>query len=229
MFIQTIRLLTVIFTVPFLAIHGLKDELSTKAGVLGAIGGHTIWGSLQIGADAVVARPLFIVFIVIGLLAAVWIALKLRFPIPHLLGPILVAGALMVFGFEPPHIPSLFNFMAQWSLGIYLGIGIKLSSLENWRKLLPYSILGSGAVVLFSLAMSYVFNEIHAMSVLTAFLSTSPGGMTEMGITASTVGADVSVVVAYQMFRILFILFIVPYVLRVGIHRFYKPRSDRSG
>ncbi|MGG1600710.1 AbrB family transcriptional regulator, partial [Paenibacillus naphthalenovorans] len=73
--------------------------------------------------------------------------------------------------------------------------------------------------VLLSLALSFGYSQVLPISFVTAFLSTSPGGMTEMGVTAAAVKGDVSIVVAYQMFRILFILFIVPYLLRWGFRR----------
>ncbi|AOZ90768.1 AbrB family transcriptional regulator [Paenibacillus crassostreae] len=222
-FMQTIRLLTVIFIVPFLAIHSLKN---------GSPGGDqtfaesTIWASLQMGIIEAAARPIFTLLILCAVLFAAWGGVKLHLPTPYFLGPIIIVGLLNISGFEPPHLPSIFSLLAQWSLGIYLGVGMKLNSLHNWKRLLPYSIAGSTALVAFSLGLSFIFSKVHPISMLTAFLSTSPGGMTEMGVTASTVGADVSVVVAYQMFRILFILFIIPYALRLVIRQLYRSNSQ---
>ncbi|WP_028547761.1 AbrB family transcriptional regulator [Paenibacillus sp. UNC451MF] len=227
-FMQTIRLLTVIFTVPFLAVHGIANGVGAVD-----VSGLSKQGSGSSGfIDALMAwvhdaaaRPFFFALVVVLMAASAWIAVKLRFPTPYFLGPIIAAGILTVTGYELPHLPSLLTILAQWSLGIYMGLGIKLSSLSNWKKLLPYSIAGSIAVVAFSLGLSYVFSVVHPISLTTAFLSTSPGGMTEMGVTASLIGADISMVVAYQMFRILFILFIVPYMLRWGFRRFKGSRS----
>jgi hypothetical protein len=50
--------------------------------------------------------------------------------------------------------------------------------------------------------------------LVTAFLSAAPGGMAEMGLTALILGGDVSVVAGYHMFRLLFILLVLPYFLR---------------
>ncbi|WP_079910113.1 AbrB family transcriptional regulator [Paenibacillus sp. 32352] len=227
-FMQTIRLLTVIFTVPFLAVHGLADGIQSDAasGLSRQGGGNSgIIDSLLHWMQDAAARPMWFVLVVAVVAASAWLALKLKFPTPFFLGPIIAAGILTVTGYDLPHLPSLFTLLAQWSLGIYMGLGIKLSSLSNWRKLLPYSIAGSIAVVAFSLGLSYALSLVHPISVITGFLSTSPGGMTEMGVTASLIGADVSMVVAYQMFRILFILFIVPYALRWGFRRFNGSKS----
>ncbi|MFH5184924.1 AbrB family transcriptional regulator [Paenibacillus sp. TAB 01] len=230
-FMQTIRLLSVIFIVPFLTVHGLADGVITGNGAMGAAGsgGNGLWESLIAWFQELGARPLFSALVVILIAASAWLAGKMRFPTPHFLGPILAGALLTVGGLEPFHLPPLLIMLAQWSLGIYMGLGIKLSSLSNWRKLLPYSIAGSVAVVAFCLAVSYGFTLVYPVSLMTSFLSTAPGGMTEMGVTASTVGADISLVVAYQMFRILFILFVVPYMLRWGFQRLESIRGRGRG
>ena len=55
---------------------------------------------------------------------------------------------------------------------------------------------------------------MYPITMATAFLCIAPGGLPEMGVTAHTIQADVSMVAAYQLFRVFFILFIVPIFLR---------------
>ncbi|AKM18823.1 Putative ammonia monooxygenase [Geobacillus sp. 12AMOR1] len=50
--------------------------------------------------------------------------------------------------------------------------------------------------------------------LLTAFIALAPGGMDQMGILAREAHADLAVVTSYQMFRIFFILLVVPPVLK---------------
>jgi membrane AbrB-like protein len=220
-FMQTIRLLAVVFVVPFFAVHGLADGAGAVIPLVGkqAGGAGTLWGSLAAGAQAAADRPLFCLLLIAGVAASAWVAGKLRFPTPHFLGPILLVGIVTIASMDPPPLPSLFIILGQWILGTSMGLGIKLSSLSSWKRLLPYSLLSGFGIVGFSLGLSYVFSVLHPITLVTAFLSTSPGGMTEMGVTATLVGADVSLVVAYQMFRILFILFVVPYALRWSFRR----------
>jgi len=224
-FMQTLRLLLVVFVIPFTAVHGLAQGI-VGGGAGNPVRGTTdMWGSLLGWAEALASRPPVSFLLVAGVAGACWIAAKLRFPTPYFLGPIIAAAAFTVFGTEPPRLPSLFVLMAQWSLGIYIGVGIKLSSLKNWRRLLPYTVVGNIALIGFTLGLSYVFSLALPMSMLTAFLGMSPGGMAEMSVTAALVGADVSLVVAYQLFRILFILLIVPYMLRWGF-KYFKRKAD---
>ncbi|CAG7618246.1 hypothetical protein PAESOLCIP111_02096 [Paenibacillus solanacearum] len=216
-FMQTIRLLSVIFVVPFFAVHGLAGGAANGTAPTPPAGAAAAAAPVAWGAALLIAALV---------LAAAWLAVRLKLPTPWFLGPIIVAAVLTVGGWAPPHLPTPFILAAQWSLGIFLGLGIKFSALAGWRKLLPYSLAGGVALVAFSLLMSFGFSLILPISVVTAFLSTAPGGMTEMGVTASAVHADISMVVAYQMFRILFILFIVPYLLRWGLKGRRAPGSS---
>jgi membrane AbrB-like protein len=205
-FMQTIRLLSVIFIVPFIAVHGLADEVNDAI-----IGGGS---SLLSGWGAWFGNPGLSV-VTIGVAAAsCWIAGKLRIPAYQFLGPLIAIILMVVSGIQVPHVPGLGIIAAQLAVGTYMGAGIRISSLNNWKKLLPYSLLGGFVVVLFCLLISFTLNKMFPISLLTAFLSTAPGGMAEMGVTAAMVHADASLVVAYQMFRVLFILFFVPPVLR---------------
>jgi membrane AbrB-like protein len=172
-FMQTIRLLTVIFIVPFLTVHGLAGGMAVGGVGLGTQGGggDTLLSSFLAWGESAAVRPLFFGILLLTVIASVWLAIKLRFPTPHFLGPILAAGLLTVSGAEPLHLPPLLILLAQWSLGVYMGLGIRLSSLSNWRKLLPYSVIGSAAVVGFCLALSYVFTLLHPVSLMTVFMS----------------------------------------------------------
>lgn len=215
-FMQTVRLMAVVFIVPFLAVHGLADGGTAAAPVPVQVlqepesaglwlSSHAVWYALAVGL-------------------ALWLAPLLRLPTPYMLGPMLAAAHLCVSGLEEPKLPDLAVIGAQILVGAHMGTGTSLSSLANWRRLLPYALAGGVGIVIFSLGVGYVLTLWHPMSFVTAFLGAAPGGMTEMGLTGAAVGADLSVIVAYQMFRILFILFVVPYVLR-GLLRVFHARA----
>ncbi|SDD42353.1 hypothetical protein SAMN02799630_03477 [Paenibacillus sp. UNCCL117] len=213
-FMQTIRLLTVIFVVPFLAVHGLGEQggaldTATAAGQTASAAASAGWGDIP-WLKALLALA--------AASAAAWGASLLRMPTPWFLGPILLIALLTVSGWNPPQLPHMVGLAAQWSLGVFLGTGIRLQSLTSWKRLLPFSLGGGLAVVAFCLLLAFGFSLFHPIGLGTAFLAAAPGGMTEMGVTATLIQADVSMVVAYQMFRILFVLFLVPYLIRWIFH-----------
>lgn len=201
-FMQTIRLLSVVFIVPFLAMHALPNAAGHAAQTMAV--SDTLPHAPFIFAAVAVAS---------GLMAHL-----LKFPTPFLLGPVLGTMALVLTGLQPPHVPQPIVIAAQLFVGIYMGVTTKPSNLENWRQLLPYALVGGIGVVLFTLGFGYLLTYWHNIDVISAFLSTAPGGMAEMGITAINVGADISIITAYQLFRLLFMLLILPVALKWWLH-----------
>jgi len=192
-FMQTIRLLSVVFVVPLLTVHGLA---ANKAAV-----------NLAVAAGEAGAASFFqIALLVLIVLGSAAVARYCHWPTPYLLGPMLGTAAAAVAGVIAPKPPDFLVSLAQLSMGAYMGASIKLENLGNWRKLLPYTLLGVAAILAASLLVGYLLAAWESFSLATAFLSTAPGGMAEMGLTAMAVNADISVVIAFQLFRLLFIL-----------------------
>lgn len=198
-FMQTLRLLAVVFTVPFLARHGLAEVVDT------AIQRTAAQSTMEPGTEI-----FFVTAVLIGSLAAQRIGL----PTPWMLGPTLVTAALVCSGLEPLPMPTWLITVAQVSTGIYMGANIKAESMSNWKTLLPYTVSGIVGILLCSFAIGFILKALYGYSLVTAFLGTAPGGVAEMGLTAMMVHADLSVVISYQMFRLLFILLVVPIALK---------------
>jgi membrane AbrB-like protein len=208
-FMQTVRMLAVVFIVPFLAVHGLG---SAPVGAATGNSGAAVSGATGLLSVRIVAS-------IAAVLAGTWAAVKLKLPTPYLMGPMLAAGLLAIGGVAVPQVPAPLLLVAQLCVGSHLGLTMKSTSLGNWKRLLPCCLLSSGGLVLFSLMLGFFLKMWHPIDLVTGFLGTAPGGMAEMGATAVAVHADLSVVAAYQMFRILFILFVVPPLLKWWLKR----------
>jgi uncharacterized protein len=202
-FMQTIRMLTVIFIVPTLSIHAFSgDETQNNKPSIDLVVQPEYGGFLQL---------ITVVVIVLFITA---LAVRFKFPTPWIIGPLVSSAILTLCGYETPQLPPILIVIAQLCLGIYLGLGIKINMLKSWKKLLPFSIISGLLIVGFAFGLAYCLHKLYPITMTTAFLSIAPGGLPEMGVTAHTVQADVSIVAAYQLFRVFFILFIVPIFLR---------------
>jgi uncharacterized protein len=203
-FMQTIRVLTVIFMVPFVATYGVAhfdvSQIPAPAGPFQDV-------SLSF-VQAILIAPL-----------AGWLARRLKLPIPFLLGPIIGTAALVLCGFPAPAVPRAMFNTAQVFVGIYLGLGVTSSSLKKLGGLFSYSFGGSAAMVAFAFVLGYVLTIFIPATLLTTFLGTAPGGMAEMGVTAIALDADIATVLAYQLFRLFSILLAVPPVLKWWLNR----------
>ncbi|MFC7364296.1 MULTISPECIES: AbrB family transcriptional regulator [Bhargavaea] len=207
-FMQTIRMLAVTFMVPMLATYAFAGGSDSGIPASSAVVEQAVPGSMM-----------HLLMTVVAVLTGTALALRLRFPTPWILGPLITAAILTVSGFPAPHLPPLLMVAAQLLMGVYLGLSIRLDMLKDWKKLLPFSLVSGSLMVGFALLLAYILHLIHPMSMATAFLCIAPGGLPEMGVTAHEIRADVSMVAAYQLFRVFFILFLVPLFLRFAFGR----------
>lgn len=147
--------------------------------------------------------------LIIAAACVVPIAKKLRFPVPHFLAPIFLIILLKLCTIDVPMMPSSILHIAQLLIGAYIGLLLKPHMVK-----LPARVLVGGAVnTLLMIGVAYVgsmlIGQMLDLSLATSFLSTAPGGLDQMAILATAVGADVSVVTLFQLFRILFIFLLV--------------------
>lgn len=205
---QTVRLLSVIFIVPMLVVHGwVGSDVQTLFTDIGA-------SSVTETRDVGFLR--WILFIAVSIAGAEFSKRK-HLPTPYMVGPLLGVAILVLAGLQPPHLPDLVVIGAQICVGIFIGTSIQTEKSANWRIILPYALLSSIGLVACSLGIGYVLTLCQPIDLVTAFLSAAPGGIAEMGVTATVVHANLSLVASYQIFRLLFILFIVPVLLKYWI------------
>jgi membrane AbrB-like protein len=188
---QTVRVLTVLSVVPMLALHGIA-------------GGPAAAGSAvsPMTADQIPVLALFALIILI----LIKLAKHLRVSSVYVLAPVLGTAGLVLAGVKAPVLPAPVIAIAQICVGIRMGQDVDFGSLSNWKKIAVANFFSVLSVILLLLGIAYAYSHIYPASFVTAFISMAPGGISEMGLTAMAVNADLPTVVAYQLFRLLFIL-----------------------
>jgi membrane AbrB-like protein len=159
--------------------------------------------------------PIFALTMLIALAGATFGRL-LRLPSPYFFGT-LVLGIALHLGigvpFElPPMLLSLGYVMVGWSIGLNFTRPI----VKHATRALP-QVLGSILLlILLSAFVGWMLSIILDIDFLTAYLATSPGGMDAVAIIAAASGnADMSLIMAMQMARFLFVLVFGPVIVRV--------------
>jgi uncharacterized protein len=200
-FLQVTRVLLIISFVPFLVFSPVFHQTA----------GSTVTPmNLQVTQSN---SPIIGLFLVVCILS-VYIGKKLRFPTPYLLGPILGAAILTILGLEGPPLPNALLDLSQFMIGSYIGLLLKPEKLENKTKIITLGIV-SGVVMIFgSFILSSLLVKNIPITPTTSFLSLAPGGADQMAILAHEVEADISMVTGFQLFRLFFIYFAVPPILR---------------
>lgn len=181
------RIVIVVVTVPLL-------YLAWTGQAVGSAGGQSFdagpWGWLDV-------IELFLLAF-----AGKWIGPYLRLPAPHMIGPMVLSAVLHGAGILHLSSPYWLLALAQLMVGCGLGTsfaGARLGDL--WRA------FGLGAVyVAVILSLSYAvalgLSGVLPFSFDTLFVSFAPGGVTEMGLIALSLGISPVVVTVHHVFRI---------------------------
>lgn len=183
--------------------------------------GHAV-GATMVAAEA----PLTWLDAVLLLASAIvgsLVGKKLRFPAPTFLGPLLVSAVVHLASFTESVPPALLVNAAQVLLGTILGCRfLGISTLT----IIPAAALAIGATLL-TLSLAFVaglaMGQLAGIAPDQALLALAPGGLTEMGLIALAIQADVAFVALHHVVRILFVIVLAPVAFRVLMARRSTP------
>jgi membrane AbrB-like protein len=140
----------------------------------------------------------------LALLATVAACLFRRAGIPNawLLGPLTVSLLLTLSGLSSSAIPPVLINAAQLFIGCSLGSRFKPSLRTESRRLIIGIVVTAAFTLGLSVLMGLVLAWLSGVAPATMVLATSPGGLSEMCITAKILKLGVPLVTSYQVARL---------------------------
>lgn len=138
--------------------------------------------------------------------AGAYLGRLLRFPAPAFMGPMAVSALLHATEITSSAPPALIVIAAQIILGTVLGcrfIGVRPKVLAR------AAILSAGSTVatlLIALIFALLIHAVIGVSADQVILALAPGGLTEMGLIALAINADVAFVALHHVVRILIVI-----------------------
>ncbi|TXK74511.1 AbrB family transcriptional regulator [Paenibacillus sp. N3.4] len=204
-FLQVSRLIMIMFCVPLLIFSPLFHVTISQ--------GAAVAAAARSGGYAALFQHIWLFAVVCVLLAL--IGQKIKFPTAFLLGPMIGTMLLNLSGYEGHSLPTFVLNLSQLMMGSYIGLLLKPENLKNKLKIILLALLNGVALIGCSILLSLLLTRLHDITIVTSFLSLSPGGMDQMAFIAKEVNGDLSVITCYQLFRTLFIFFAVPPLLRL--------------
>lgn len=202
-FMQTLRVILVISIVPWLVTHVMSVD--SEAAIIKQKSPFFMFdydGQLAL-------------LLIASLLLFIFIAKKVHFPLPFLLGPLIAAAVFNLTGSEAPHIPGFWLNLSQLLIGAHLGFTLKVDNPRLFRKMFGVVFVSNILLIGFCYYLAIYFSPVLSLPANELFLSMAPGGVAEMAVTAMSVSVDVSIVTSFHLFRILFILFLVSPLIKL--------------
>ncbi len=195
-YFHVVRVVSIVMVIPFV------------------LSGHMMQGGSNEGFLDFNLLPL--VILLLAAWATVWIGKKIKLPVPYFLTPILFVIALTLFSVDTPHIPGVLLHISQLLLGAYIGLLLKPNMIRLGKKVVLLGIGSALFLIVLTFAQGYLLVYFLDYSLATSFLSTAAGGLDQMSLLATAIGADVSAVTIFQIFRILFVFIFVLPLLKIA-------------
>lgn len=128
---------------------------------------------------------------------------------PWFMGALLVAMGLTVAGVSLSAVPTWLSNGAQLVIAVSLGVRFSREFLYTAPRWLGTVALGTLAMLLLCAGAAWLLAWATGLHPATMILSTSPGGIAEMSITAKVLQLGVPVVTAFQVCRLVAVLLLV--------------------
>lgn len=181
-------------------------------------------GEIRSTAENVFSNPMtftysgLLLLLLLGFIGLL-LARIFRFPAAVFTGPLLLISVVSLLGFNFVEIPSILLHTAQLFIGITVGSQFKKEQFIYYKKYVFIGFLSSITLMLFSFMMVYPLMLWANIDFATAMLSLAPGGIAEMSITAVALGANVPLVVAFQVLRTILSVVFLPNVIKLILRK----------
>jgi hypothetical protein len=169
--------------------------------------------------------------VVVGLAGGI-LAQVLRLSNPFFLGPL--AGSALAAAFSLPisGLPYPVLAAAQLFLGVFLGSSFDRSFLQRFRAFIPVALLSTLLLIALCTALGMGLSLWTGEGWQVMVLSTAPGSVTEMALTAKVLQQGIAVVTAFHVVRLMIMMPLVPVIigLAVKVARHYRigPQPPRD-
>jgi len=144
--------------------------------------------------------------------AAGYGAWLLHFPLPWMLGPLFVCGALTVFGVPlqaAPHMREIGQVVVGLAIGARFTPHLLLASLE----LLPAMLASTLYIIAATFVGALIMRPLARIDPTTAFFATAAGGMADMAVVAAARGGDTNAVSIVHALRVTTVVGVVPFLV----------------
>ena len=119
-------------------------------------------------------------------------------------------------------MPAWLMAPAQVSIGLFMGLRLDAERVLKAKRAIPCVVLGTAALIAISVGMAHLLSQRYGFTLITAFLAMAPGGTAEMALAGMSMKEDVSIILTYQLVRLLIVNFLGPSALRRALRSKYR-------
>ncbi len=140
---------------------------------------------------------------------------RFRFRNAWLLGPMAVGCVLGLSEANLSAIPPWLSAAGQVLIGAQVGSQFERTLIYSMRRFIPAALVNLVVLMAGCATVGVLVAYATGISPANMILATSPGGVTEMCITAKVLHLDVPIIVAFHLVRIFLVILSAPYLFRL--------------
>ena len=156
-----------------------------------------------------------LLFLIIASLIFIFIFDKIKIPAALLSGTLFASGLLQVTDIASYKLPDASINFCLLILGASVGCRFAEKTVKEIANNSLHSLVATTILVLLGLVAAYVATFFVDTNILTLILSFSPGGIYEVAVIAIAFDLEPDFVAFHHIIRLLFILFMVPIILKL--------------
>ena len=142
-------------------------------------------------------------------------AITTRVPAGSLLGPMVVAALIaVVAGGDGHDVPAVLREPAFAAIGLQVGLRFTPRLVREAGRLLVPTLACIGALLVSCFGLALLLRATADVSLLDAYLATTPGGLYAVLAAAFGTGADTTFVIAVQTLRLFVMVLLAPVAVR---------------
>ncbi len=142
--------------------------------------------------------------------------LGLRFNLPSgiMMGALIAVAIFKLTVMEVDRFPAPLDFLIQVAVGSAIGLSVTPRLLKDIRANWFLVFFSSALLIGLGLLVGLILAKFKGMDLITALLSTMPGGIASLGVVAVKSGANASIVALFHFVRLLCILFFASFLVK---------------
>jgi membrane AbrB-like protein len=186
--LQFLRLILTIIIVP-VAFTVMEGHAVGSAGGA-AVAGHGL-------------GPMDVLILLICAVVGALIGLKLKLPAGHVLGPIILSGAVHAAGLTQSVPPGWLVAAAQVVIGTSLGVRFAGMPKRRILDALGLAVMNGTLTIGGAAILAWLIADVAGEPARAVFLAFAPGGLVEMGLIALSLNMSILYVTAHHLLRII--------------------------
>lgn len=155
-----------------------------------------------------------LIYLVVGFFGGM-LGLHSKLPAGTMLGAVISVMAVKCLFNADWALPRTYGFVCQVMLGVLVASTYSPGLLRNLGGLLWPMVFSTVGLILCGIVIAAILAKIYPMDSATAYIATSPGGMSALVPMAADIEVNPALIAGFHFFRIFLVVITAPVVFKI--------------